>query len=127
MLDAGHSRRIHIELKSPIGTVSKTQRQRRLELLANGAVWWLARSANAVMVALHRSGVEFRFIARHDGTIECWQPPTLQPWEEPTQNLSCRHVSHPELKARRREAKRRQRAAARDRQRRAREIPAAAQ
>jgi hypothetical protein len=110
---------IHIELKSPIGTLSKTQREVRLELLASGAIWWMARSAEAAMVALHRSGVGFRAI----GSIECWQAPTLQPWEEPTQNPSGRHPSHPELTAKRRAAKRGQRAAARERQKRAQEIP----
>lgn len=106
---------IHIELKSPIGTLSKTQREVRRELLASGADWWLARSANAAMVALSRSGVEFRQIEQPDGTIERWQPPELGAWEEPTQNPSRRHRSHPDLTAKRREAKRRQRAAARER------------
>jgi len=106
---------IHIELKSPIGTLSKTQRQVRLELLADGAVWWMARSANAAMAALSRSGVKFNTIVHADGTIERWQPPELHPWEEPTQNSSGRHLSRPELTARRREAKRRRRAAARER------------
>ena len=108
---------IHVELKSPIGTLSKTQRQVRRELLASGAHWWLARSANAAMHALAISGVRFRQIVRADGTIETWQVPELAAWEEPTQNPSRRHPSHPELTARRREAKRRQRAARRERQR----------
>jgi VRR-NUC domain len=103
---------IHVELKGPIGTLSKTQRQVRLELRASGAQWWLARSANAAMVALARSGVEFRAIEQPDGTVERWQAPELADWEQPQQNLG-RHPSHPELTARRREAKRRQRAAGR--------------
>lgn len=111
-----HSGRpIHIELKSPIGVLSKVQRQRRLELLANGAIWWLCRSANAAMVALSRSGVEFRMVVNSRGVVEAWQAPRLQPWEEPTQNPSMRHPAPPELRIKRREAKRRYRAGERQR------------
>ncbi len=106
---------IHVELKSPVGMLSKTQRQVRHELLVSGADWWLARSANAAMLALSLSGVAFREIDRSDGTIEYWQRPELQEWEQPTQDPSQPHRSYPELTAKRREAKCRQRAAARQR------------
>ena len=48
-----------VELKSRSGLASKVQKQVRAELLAAGALWWMARSANAAMMALHLSGVPF--------------------------------------------------------------------
>jgi len=44
-----------VELKSRAGVASKTQKQIRAELLPAGAVWWLARSARAALMALHCS------------------------------------------------------------------------
>jgi hypothetical protein len=116
-------RTIYLEMKSPVGTLSKTQHQVRLELLTSGADWWLARSANGAMIALAKSGVVFLTTTHADGTIERWEAPELPAWEEPVQSPFQPHPSHPELTARRREAKRRQRATTRERQRRAREIP----
>jgi hypothetical protein len=53
---------------------SPSQKQVRIELLAVGADWWMARSARTAMTALHRSGVKFR---------RRWKPPSLQSWEGP--------------------------------------------
>ena len=97
---------IFIELKSLTGTLSKVQRHIRLELLAHGARWFMARSAMGALVALYRAGVELRSL---DGRL--WKPPGLPPWEEPVEDPSRSHPAHPDLRARRREAKRRQRAA----------------
>ncbi len=63
-----------VELKSRAGLASPTQKQFRLEVLAAGAQWWMARSANAAMMALHLSGVQF---------CRPWVPQPLQPWEGP--------------------------------------------
>lgn len=65
---------IFVELKSRAGVASKAQKQVRLEMLAAGATWWLARSARAALMALHLSGVVFR---------RKWKPPRLKPWEGP--------------------------------------------
>ena len=108
---------ILIEMKSPVGALSKVQRGIRAELLAQGCRWFLCRSAAAALVALHRAGIEFRSVAGRP-----WQPPKLEPWEEPFEDPSERHPRHPSLRARRREAKRRQRAAMRERKQHAREI-----
>jgi hypothetical protein len=48
------------------------QKQVCLEMLPAGAVWWMARSARAAMMALSLSGVLFR---------RKWEPPQLRPWE----------------------------------------------
>jgi hypothetical protein len=74
---------IAIELKSECGRCTPAQLKVREALLAAGADWWEARSANAAMAALALSGVKFRMIAHSDGTIECWQPEPLEPWEVP--------------------------------------------
>ena len=50
---------IFVELKSRAGVASKTQKQVRVELVLAGAVWWLALSADAGLMALHLSGVVF--------------------------------------------------------------------
>jgi hypothetical protein len=55
-----------VELKSRAGGATKAQKQRRLELLAAGDVWLMARSARAAMMALHPAGVVFR---------RQWKPP----------------------------------------------------
>jgi hypothetical protein len=62
---------IAIELKSECGRCTPAQLKVREALLAAGADWWEARSANAAMAALALSGVKFRMIAHSDGTIEC--------------------------------------------------------
>jgi hypothetical protein len=95
---------IFIEMKSPVGRLGKPQRQIRSELVAQGCKWFLCRSASSALVALRRAGVAFR--------PDAWQPPELEPWEEPVENPTERHPRHPSLTAKRREAKRRQRAKA---------------
>jgi hypothetical protein len=92
---------VFIELKSRRGVASKVQKQIRLKMLPAGAVWWMARSARVVMVALHLSGVVFR---------RKWEPPQLQPWEGPFADPTQRLPQHPKVAAERREAKRRSRA-----------------
>jgi hypothetical protein len=104
VLRADHSP-LFLEMKSLSGVLSKVQRQVRLELLAQGARWFMARSAMGALVALYRAGVKFR---PQNG--QPWQPPELAPWEEPVEDLSGRHPAHPDVKARRCQAKRRQRA-----------------
>jgi hypothetical protein len=108
---------LFLEMKSLSGTLSKVQRRVRLELLAQGCAWFMARSALGALVALHRAGVEFR---QQNG--QPWQPPQLPDWEQPLEDLSGRHPAHPDVRAGRSLAKRRQRAAARERQRRGREV-----
>jgi hypothetical protein len=72
---------ILIEMKSPVGALSKAQREIRAELLAQGCKWFLCRSAQAALVALHRAGVQ----------LQGWKPPELEPWEQPIENPSERH------------------------------------
>ena len=60
--------------KSRRGVASEAQKQARAGMLPAGAVWWMARSANAAMMALHLSGVPF---------LKPWQPQPLEPWEGP--------------------------------------------
>ena len=88
-----------IEMKSTAGIASRAQRQVRAELVAAGAQWWMARSAVAALVALHRSGVEFR---------RPWKPPAnLRPWEGPFTGEEKRLPRHPLVRERQREANRR--------------------
>jgi hypothetical protein len=92
-------RSIFIEMKSRAGTASKAQKQVRAELVAAGAQWWMARSAVAALVALHRSGVAFR---------RPWKPPAdLRPWEGPFTGEEKRLPRHPLVRERQREANRR--------------------
>jgi hypothetical protein len=91
---------IFLELKSRRGLASKVQKQLRLEMLPAGAVWWMARSARAGLMALHLSGVVFR---------RNWVPPRLEPWEGPFADPTQRLPQHPKVAAERREAKRRSR------------------
>ena len=90
---------IFIELKSPIGTLSKPQRRVRAELVAAGAHWWLVRSARAAMAALHRSGVRFREIERPGGSVARWRADELADWEQPRADTSKLHPAHPKLRA----------------------------
>jgi hypothetical protein len=83
---------VFVELKSRAGVASKTQKQFRLEVLAAGAEWWMARSARAAMTALYRSGVAFR---------RPWEPPPLEPWEGPFADPHQRLPQAPEVKAER--------------------------
>jgi hypothetical protein len=72
---------IFIELKSRSGKASKEQKQIRLEMLQVGIDWWMVRSARAALVALHRSGVEFRRWKRLH--LASWEGP----FADPTQRL----------------------------------------
>jgi len=102
-------RAIWLELKSPAGVASKVQRQVCAELRAAGADWYLARSAEAALVALRLSNVPFR---------HPWTPPPLEPWVGPFDGaMICsgkRLPQAPEVAAQRRAAQR----AWRERQRR---------
>jgi hypothetical protein len=91
---------IFVELKSRAGVATKAQKQRRLELLAADAVWLMARSARAAVMALHLSGVVFR---------RRWKPPRLKPWEGPFADPNERLPQAPDVAARRRAARRRSR------------------
>jgi hypothetical protein len=84
---------VFLELKSRRGVASKAQKQARAEMLPAGAVWWMARSANAAMMALHLSGVPFR---------QPWQPPPLEPWEGPFADPHQRLPQEPTVAAERR-------------------------
>jgi hypothetical protein len=76
---------IFIEMKSPVGRVSPVQRQIRRELVHQKAQWFMCRLASAALVALHRVGIELLSVGDRP-----WQPPTLQPWEEPIEIQACR-------------------------------------
>jgi hypothetical protein len=102
----GRLRVVFVELKSRRGVVSKVQKQRRLEILAAGGDWWLARSSRAALVGLHRAGVPFR---------RRWKPPKLQIWEGPFSSLTPPPPLAPEVVAERRAAKQRWRAQQRER------------
>lgn len=89
---------VFVELKSRGGVASKTQKQFRLEVLAAGGVWWMARSVRAALMALQRSGVQF---------CRPWEPPSLADWEGPFADPDQRLPQAPEVAARRREERRR--------------------
>ena len=89
---------IFVELKSRAGVATKVQKQIRLEMLPAGAVWCMARSARAALMALHLSGVVFR---------RRWKPPRLKPWEGPFADPTQRLPQAPDVAARRRAARRR--------------------
>jgi len=105
-----HAKPIFIELKSRGGLASKVQKQVRSELLPAGAGWFMARSANAAMMALYRSGVAFR---------RPWQPPPLEAWEGPFADPNRRLPQAPDVAERKRAYRRRYR----ERQRAARRAP----
>jgi len=98
-------RPVFIEFKSLGGEVNKRQRAIRAELIAAGAEWWMVRSANAAMVALHLSGVRFR---KRMGRK--WKPPLLADWERPRRDPSIPGRRHPTVRERERLSKARQRA-----------------
>jgi hypothetical protein len=108
---------IAIELKSPQGRCTPSQRAVREALLRAGADWVESRSANAVMQAVREAGVPFNMITHSDGTIECWRQPELAPWEVPRRDPAERRPSAPEVAEERRASQRRWR----ERQQRARE------
>jgi len=88
-----------VELKSPSGRPSPTQRRIRAELVAADCQWWMARSARAALVALHRSGVPFR---------RPWkEPATLRAWEGPFTGEEKRLPQHPLVREKQRLACRR--------------------
>jgi hypothetical protein len=91
---------VFVELKSQAGVATKAQKQLRLELLRAGAVWWMARSARAALMAFHLSGVVFR---------RRWEPPQLKPWEGPFPDPNERLPQAPEVAAQRRAARQRSR------------------
>jgi hypothetical protein len=97
---AGGTLVIFIELKSKRGRVSRIQKQVRAEMLPTGAVWWMARTARAALMALHRSGASFR---------RKYKPPKLKPWEGPFADPTQRLPQHPSVAKERREEKRRYR------------------
>ena len=88
---------VFVELKSRRGVASEAQKQARAELLPAGAVWWMARTANAAMMALHLSGVPF---------LKPWEPPPIEPWEGPFADPNKRLPQEPTVAAQRREATR---------------------
>jgi hypothetical protein len=92
---------ITIEMKSPGGRCSASQRTAREALLRAGAQWWECRSAHAAMWALTKSGVKFRVIVREDGTTERWQQPRLAPWEVPRRDPAEPRPNAPDVAARR--------------------------
>jgi hypothetical protein len=75
-------------------------------MLPAGAAWWMARSANAAMMALHLSGVQF---------LKPWQPPELEPWEGPFADPHQRLPQEPTVAAERRATMRAWRQRQRDR------------
>ena len=95
---AGRLLVVFVELKSRAGVASKTQKQFRLEVLAAGAEWWMARSANAAMMALQLSGVQF---------CRPWVPQPLEPWEGPFADPNQRLPQEPSVAAERRAAQQR--------------------
>jgi hypothetical protein len=104
-----NGRLICIELKSYCGEVSKAQLATREALLAGGLRWWwLARSARAVVHALHLSNVPLR-----TPNGRRWRPPVLPDWERPTQDPALFKPSHPRALAEARDARARQRERAR--------------
>jgi hypothetical protein len=96
-----------VEMKSPIGTASRAQRQVCAEVRAAGADWYLARSAAAALEALRRSNVPL---------LRRWEPP-LAAWEGPFSHCNKPLPQEPGVAARRRQAQR----AWRERRKRARE------
>jgi hypothetical protein len=101
-------RLIFIELKSHAGTASRPQKQVRAELLKTGAATsWMARGANAALMALRLSGVVFK---------REWIAPTLEPWEGPFSDPTQRLPQAPEAAARQRAAVQRRRERRRERE-----------
>jgi hypothetical protein len=78
---------VFVELKSRRGVASEAQKQARAEMLPAGAVWWMARSANAAMMALHLSDVPFLKPCQLQ-PLELWEGPFADPHQrlpqEPT-------------------------------------------
>jgi hypothetical protein len=83
---------IFLEMKSPRGLASASQKQIRAELLAADAVWIMARSARAALVGLQRVGVQF---------CRPWDPPQTEAWEGPFFDPHRRLPQAPEVRAER--------------------------
>jgi hypothetical protein len=98
---------IGIEMKSPGGRCSPSQRAVREELLRSGGEWWECRSASAAMWALAESGVKFGVITHADGSRERWRQPKLAPWEVPRRDPREPRPRSPEVRAARRAARQR--------------------
>ena len=96
---------IFVEMKSPAGVPSKTQRQVCKELRAAGADWYCVRSAVAALVALRRSNVPFRRGCKPQ-ELQAWLG-RLQAWQGPFTDPDKRLPQAPEVAARRRTAQRR--------------------
>jgi hypothetical protein len=79
------------------GVVSGPQISTVAELKPAGTEWWMARSANAAMMALYRSGMAFS---------RPWEPPQLVEWEGPFSNPHERLPQEPGVAARRRKEQR---------------------
>jgi hypothetical protein len=78
---------VFVEVKSRAGRPSMAQKRVRAELVAAGCQWWMARSARAALMAMHRSGVPFR---------RPWRPPAdLREWEGPFDGAEKRLPQHP--------------------------------
>jgi hypothetical protein len=103
---------IGLEMKSRIGRVSRAQKEVRLEMLRAGGMWWMARTARAALVALHRSGVGLRTRAGRR-----WNPPVLKPHEQPVADPEQPMVWHPAVLRQRRADRARQQARQRQRAR----------
>lgn len=107
LLIVADGRVIFVELKSPAGVPSKSQKQVFEELRSAGAQVWVARSARAVLVALSRSGLRLR---------GRWREPKLRAWEGPFAAWA-RLPVHPQVARERAAAQRRWRARQRQRAR----------
>lgn len=83
---------IYVEMKSHRGLASPTQKQVREELLRSGADWWMARSARAALMALHKSGVPLQ---------PPWEQQPLELWEGPFSDPNQKLPQAPEVKAER--------------------------
>jgi hypothetical protein len=102
---------IGLEMKSRVGMVSSAQKEVRLEMLRAGGMWWMARTARAALVALHRSGVGLRTRAGRR-----WKPPVvLKAWEQPVADPEQPMVWHPAVLRQRRADRARQQACQRAR------------
>ncbi|WP_084801651.1 VRR-NUC domain-containing protein [Bradyrhizobium sp. Ec3.3] len=104
-----YTKPIGIEMKSPGGRCSASQRATREALMRAGAEWWECRSAHAAMWALRKSGVRFRVIVHDDGTTERWRQPRLAPWEVPRRDPAEPRPDAPDVVAQRRASRQRRR------------------
>jgi hypothetical protein len=59
------------------------------------------------MSALTKSGMKFRKIVNEDGTVEHWKQPRLADWEKPRTDPREKRPLHPQVREKRRDARRR--------------------